>query len=239
MKQVHIAVVDKVVTVLDTDVCIDCSSGEEYQLIFTLDAEWSGYTEKTAKLTCGGYFYSEVLVDNACEAPTIKHSGYYCLHLCAGNLHTTTPAMINCVGVGETPEPGQETVIVDTTLTQSGQAADAKVTGDKIVDLENDVKELGGQKTATKLPDNGIVDVDVMYFLGEVSEVSVGFPATAPLGSLTYVSFTTGDAAPRFEVTTDNVVGLVGFTPLAGKFYELIGLWNGHVWTFVKNEVAV
>lgn len=168
MKQIHISIVDRVATVLDTEACIDCSSGDEYQLIFTLDDEWSKYAEKTVKFMCGGHFYCKRLVDSTCIAPIIEHSGNYCLHVCAGvgALHTVEPAIINCIGTG-TYRPDDVTVVVDATLTQSGQAADAKVTGDRIVELESDVADLLYKP------------IDITKFTNNVGTVEIGSTVTS------------------------------------------------------------
>lgn len=131
---------------------------------------------------------------------------------------------------GITPKNNGNFALVD--------AKDVQV-DDKGKRLDAALAELGGQSTATQIPESGVVDADVMYFLGEVMSITVGFPDTAPLGSMAYVSFLTGAIAPTLEVTTSNTVGLSSFKPTANKFVELIGLWNGNVWVFVTNEVTL
>lgn len=90
----------------------------------------------------------------------------------------------------------------------------------------------------TELPSDGVPLIDAMYFLGEVTEVSLSLPETADKGDMIYISFCSGEKIPSFNITTDNYIGLDVFTLQTGCFYELIGLWNGSKWVFVTNEVA-
>lgn len=96
---------------------------------------------------------------------------------------------------------------------------------------------LAGTTTETALPADGIMLPNVMYFIGEVSRLSVGFPATASMGDMVYVSFTTGDTIPTFTFTTNNHIGLNTINKLKNYRYELIGMWNGQEWMFAIHEV--
>lgn len=127
----------------------------------------------------------------------------------------------------------------DPTLTQDGLAADAKVTGEKIDEINGRLSSMASKKMASALPYDGIALADTMYFLGEItSSLIVGFPAEANQGDMAYVSFHTGENIPAFAVKTDNVLGLKSLTMRANRHYELIGLWNGLEWVFAINEVA-
>lgn len=96
---------------------------------------------------------------------------------------------------------------------------------------------LAGTTTETALPADGIMRPNVMYFIGEVSRLSVGFPATSSMGDMVYVSFTTGDTIPTFTFTTNNHIGLNTINRLKNYRYELIGMWNGQEWMFAIHEV--
>lgn len=105
--------------------------------------------------------------------------------------------------------------------------------------LWEEIKALIATKTVTTLPDDNIVEVDMMYFLGEVKEVTVGFPEKANMGDMVFVSFKTGATIPEISITTENHAGLDDINLKANYYYELIGLWNGSAWAFVKYEVSL
>lgn len=108
-----------------------------------------------------------------------------------------------------------------------------------VLTLWDEIKALMATKAVTELPDNNIVEVDKMYFLGEVKEVTVGFPEKANMGDMVFVSFKTGETIPEMSITTANHVGLDDINLKANCYYELIGLWNGSAWAFVKYEVSL
>lgn len=94
-----------------------------------------------------------------------------------------------------------------------------------------------GTKTATVLPDNGILQISTMYFIGEITSLSIGFPATATIGDMVYISFSTGDTIPTFFFANNNHIGLDTINKLKNYNYELIGMWNGSKWVFAIHEV--
>lgn len=94
------------------------------------------------------------------------------------------------------------------------------------------------QPTATAIPDDGIAQAGVMYFLGEITSLSVGFPETAKLGQMVYISFSSGMTLPTVSFTTANHVGLGDVIMLENRHYELIGMYNGTTWVFATREVA-
>lgn len=238
MKQIHISIVDKVAAVLDTDVCIDCNSGEEYQLIFTLDSEWDQCKEKTVKLMCGGDFYNKEFVGNSCVVPTIRYSGCYALYLCGRHVHTEVPAMIDCIGVGgERPdepvdpsEPwqpgGSGDCLIDPTLTKSGQAADAKVTGDKFVDLESDIADLLYKPvTITKFTNN----VNTIEIGSTVTDVTLAWdfskvPVAVTLDGIAQPVDSTGVSLTDLSITANKSWQLVATDERGAKATKSTGV---------------
>ena len=92
--------------------------------------------------------------------------------------------------------------------------------------------------TENELPADNICKANIMYFLGEIAELAVGFPNNAQPGDMIYLCFKSGDSATRVTLTTENHVGLNSFSAKTDCYCELIGLWNGAVWSFVINEVG-
>ncbi|MBQ8497557.1 MAG: hypothetical protein IJ489_08905 [Clostridia bacterium] len=114
--------------------------------------------------------------------------------------------------------------------------------GTKKYVIQNDrtLIELVQSYTAEKiLPDDCILKVGKMYFLGEITELTVGLPESAAIGDMVYLSFSTGAITPAVVLTTGNFIGLDGLIFLANRYYEFIGMWNGSVWVFAKNEVTL
>lgn len=94
------------------------------------------------------------------------------------------------------------------------------------------------QPTADALPDGGIAEAGVMYFLGEIAgTLTVGFPDAANTGEAVYISFTTGTTAPVVNFTTTNHAGLGDYAAQANCYCEIVGMWNGVKWVCVTNEV--
>ena len=99
MKNLHITVADKIATYLKRDGVIVCANkGEEsgYQIVFAFDAEWSAYTEKTARFIWNGKYYDQPFEGNECPVPIISNTTEVTVGVYAGDLSTTTPASIPC-----------------------------------------------------------------------------------------------------------------------------------------------
>lgn len=92
--------------------------------------------------------------------------------------------------------------------------------------------------TATSLPEDGIAEEGVMYFLGEITSISAGFPATAEPGGMVYISFSTGATAPTVEVITSNFIG-IDTQIRTNCYYEIMGMWDGTRWVCVVHEVSL
>lgn len=135
---------------------------------------------------------------------------------------------------------GADYVAIGSVMTL-GETEDTAYRGDrgKIAYDHSQAAHAPIMESSTQLPDDGIVKINTMYFLGEVTTLTVGFPTGAQLGDMVYVSFNSGSIAPIVSVTTHNTVGLNSFAMYEYRCYEMIGLWNGNVWLFVTHEVLI
>lgn len=68
----------------------------DYEIHFSFDEEWSEYNVKTARFRYNGTKEDVVFEGNVCNAPIIKGASFCTVGVFAGNLHTTTPAVIVC-----------------------------------------------------------------------------------------------------------------------------------------------
>lgn len=94
-KRIVVIVRDKVATVFDRSSRIVCGNSD-YIITFDFDEEWSAYETKTARFTYKGTHTDIIFTGNTCEAPIISDTTYCSVGVFAGDLHTTTPAMIVC-----------------------------------------------------------------------------------------------------------------------------------------------
>lgn len=91
--EIAIAVRNKVATSpRETIVC----GNSDYTLHFDFDDEWSAYETKTARFIYNGTFVDVVFAGDVCAVPVIKNASVCEVGVFAGDLKTTTPALISC-----------------------------------------------------------------------------------------------------------------------------------------------
>lgn len=96
MKKLHITVKDKVATYLQRDGVIVCGNSD-YKIEFTFDSEWSSHTTKMARFVWNGKYYDkEISSTGECDVPIISNATEVSVGVYAGELSTTTPAIIPC-----------------------------------------------------------------------------------------------------------------------------------------------
>ena len=95
MKNLHIAVDNKVATYLQRDGEIVCGNSD-YQIVFTFDADWDAYDTKTARFIWNGKHMDVPFTGNECQVPIIKNTDEVKVGVYAGDIFTTTPATIPC-----------------------------------------------------------------------------------------------------------------------------------------------
>lgn len=113
MKTLHINVIDKIATYQRRDGEIVCGNSD-YQIEFTFDSEWAEHTTKTARFIVNGQYTDVDFTGDTCTAPIISNTDKVTVGVYAGNLCTSTPAIINCTpsilcGSGEqAPESAEQ-----------------------------------------------------------------------------------------------------------------------------------
>lgn len=112
MPKINIHVKDRVATAANDPVIV-CGNND-YTVNFLLDDEWSGFTTRACVIL---YKYGnvwknmQVLFEGSeCTLPALRGVSYVCIGLTAGDVRTTTPAVVSClesitdhVGVTEPP----------------------------------------------------------------------------------------------------------------------------------------
>lgn len=94
-KTLHITVVDKIATYRQRDGVIVCGNND-YVIEFTFDAEWDEHTVKTARFITNGTYTDVVFEGTSVAIPVITNTASVSVGVFAGDLRTTTPAVIEC-----------------------------------------------------------------------------------------------------------------------------------------------
>ena len=93
MKEILIAVKNKIAMNLGnaTYVC----DNSDYRVVFDFDAEWDEHPVKTARFKYNGTFQEAVFTGNVCDMPVIRDTRLISVGVYAGNLQTSTPAVVH------------------------------------------------------------------------------------------------------------------------------------------------
>ena len=169
--------------------------------------------------------------------PEGEAGGYYTPAVTQPDANTMrlsfSPSKEGMPAVAETditlPSGGSGSVSIDSTLTVSGQAADAKAVGDALA------KKQDKPNIRTALDDVAVAGAQ--YYLGEQTEVSIVLPTDADVGQIVLVSWYNGDTAATLSITGTMLA--FDYTPSANTRSEINALWDGTYWAVLGNEMAV
>ena len=89
---IEINVFDKV-AILATDIVAVCGNSD-YVIQFNFDSEWDDFETKTARFKWNKSYQDVVFTGNSCNMPVINDTWKIEIGVFAGNLHTTTPAIL-------------------------------------------------------------------------------------------------------------------------------------------------
>ena len=169
--------------------------------------------------------------------PEGEAGGYYTPAVTQPDANTMrlsfSPSKEGMPAVAETditlPSGGSSSVAVDSTLTVSGQAADAKAVGDALA------KKQDKPDIRTALDDVSIAGAQ--YYLGVQTDVAIVLPDDAAVGQMVLVSWYNGDTAATISITGTMLD--FDYTPSANTRSEINALYDGLYWAVLGNEMAV
>lgn len=95
MIKLQIIVSNKVATYVKRGGNIVCGNSD-YEIEFTFDQEWDAYESKTARFIWGGKYHDVDFEGTTCPVPVVQGATLLSVGVYAGNLCTTTPALIGC-----------------------------------------------------------------------------------------------------------------------------------------------
>lgn len=93
---INVKVEDKIARNLDKNKSIVCGNSN-YEIAFQFDEEWQEYNEKTAIFICDGETLPPVVFQgDKCPVPILTNTYILSVGVTAGDMHTTTDAIIKC-----------------------------------------------------------------------------------------------------------------------------------------------
>ena len=95
MRELHVVVTNKIATYLARDGNIVCGNSD-YVIAFSFDSEWDKYTDKVARFIWNKQYIDVAFTGDAVAVPVISNATSLQVGVYAGELSTTTPAMIEC-----------------------------------------------------------------------------------------------------------------------------------------------
>lgn len=92
-KVINVTVRDKIASALQSEVEYVCGNSD-YVVAFDFDEEWGAFNTKTARFKYNGTHQDVVFTGDRVEIPVIENTHKIQVGVFAGNLRTTTPAVI-------------------------------------------------------------------------------------------------------------------------------------------------
>lgn len=111
-QRITIQILDKIATCL-TELPVVCGNSD-YECEFKFDKEWEAHSIKTARFKVNGAYTDVVFEGNVCNMPIISDAKIVWIGVFAGELSTSTPAIVHCkpsiLDGEDTPAPPREDV---------------------------------------------------------------------------------------------------------------------------------
>ena len=92
MPKIYISVRNKVAKNVHNDTYI-CGNSD-FKAVFDFDTEWNQFNVKTARIKHDGVYQDIIFTGNECPLPIIENTYKIYIGVFAGNLSTTTPALV-------------------------------------------------------------------------------------------------------------------------------------------------
>lgn len=93
-QRITIQIVDKIANCL-TELPVVCGNSD-YEVEFRFDEEWNDHSIKTARFRVNGEYTDVVFEGNVCNMPIISNAKIVWIGVFAGELSTSTPAIVYC-----------------------------------------------------------------------------------------------------------------------------------------------
>lgn len=87
--------IDKKIATCLTELPVVCGNSD-YEVVFEFDKEWGEHSIKTARFRTNGEYTDVVFEGNICNMPIISNAKIVWIGVFAGELSTSTPAIVHC-----------------------------------------------------------------------------------------------------------------------------------------------
>lgn len=179
-QRISIQIIDKIATCL-TELPIVCGNSD-YVAEFLFDEEWNEHLIKTARFKVNGEYTDVVFEGNECTIPIITNSKIVWIGVFAGDLSTSTPAIVHCkpciLDGEDIPAPPREDVYaqivglcedaVETANSVEERANNGEFKGDDYVLTEADKTEIASMVNAGSVETEGLeysLSADGTYYI--------------------------------------------------------------------------
>ena len=216
MKILHISITDKKATYRERDGDIVCGNSD-YMIEFTFDKEWDVHTVKTARFIYGGRYQDVVFEGTDCSVPILSGVTSVSVGVYAGDLYTTTPAIIGCkqsiLCTNGLPESPSDDVYAQI-LSMLGEGVKKSFDGDgTALNLEikdNIVYYVSNYSTVNiTVPAQGIYTAHIFIdFPADAKDVALTLPEGMHIEGSTVSTLKAGDS---IELSIDSMGGIIAF----------------------------
>lgn len=163
MPTINIEVKNKIARQTNKEVYV-CGNSD-FVIAFVFDAEWNEYAIKTARFKYNGKYQDIVFTGNECPVPVIQNTGAIDIGVYAGDLHTTTAAVVMATpsilsGSGVHDDPPKDVYDQLMEALSSGTLKGEK--GEDGVSPTVSVADIAGGHLITITDKNGTQEISVM-----------------------------------------------------------------------------
>ena len=195
----------------------------DYEVVFTFDAGWEAFVQKTVRFCVGEQCVDRIITGNVCPVPVFESGDFLQIGVYAGNLQTSTAAMVRMCdsirtagGVPAEPEPA----VYDQIMERLNSASVGKHISDYRILSQPDTAMhtlvliySDGTEMAIPLPQMGI-DIDDVIQFGTSDPTGNTGGATKQL----YINTSTG----KMWVCKNGLMRPVQWISLSGGRTEII-----------------
>lgn len=194
--KIEVNVSNKIARLVNREFVGVCGNSD-YVIHFNFDSEWDAYDTKTARFKWGGSYTDVVFSGNECVMPVMYNTNRVEIGVYAGNLHTTTSALLKMkksilCGAGAPADPTPD--VYDQLMARMAQLenpdwAQNDPTAKDYV--RNRTHWVSNDGTVHKLDEKYLPEVDEVDALATLAESGIVAPAyqdgtfyTAPTGEV-------------------------------------------------------
>lgn len=243
-RKITIEIKNKIATCLTLEPVV-CDN-KKYECEFIFDEEWLEYSVKTARFVANNQSVDVVFEGNVCKMPPVSNAKVLWVGVYAGDLSTTTSAIVNCtpsiLSGNNVPAPPREDIYAQMLSMCDDAVKTAKSVEERANNGEFDGKDVDGSLVANALKGTASGDVIVLtdvspiehemgvkvrrknYFDIDALEPLYGASIDVNNNKLTVTTSVAQYPGCRCRIVDKNVYGK---SITLSYSYEVLNLWSG------------